>query len=605
MKTSDFRAVRMIKTIAPVTLVFAMVACEPGDGGSPEAQAKAATPATPATPATTATPTTPTAVAATTTPVETTPKVGPRKISKDALPDKRKTLPAAPSGLTTGPTISSKAPTARPGLNDVAAPLDIAFDPPKLALGIMQPGVPKTGIIKMTNNGDAPIQIKKAVASCGCTTPNWPKTPIAPGESADIEITLKPSTKQGVKLSKRVTLQMVSGAPQVLTVEGEVGLFVSMEPSFLDAGKQTEADQQTVRLVAVDKIPFTIITAEPDVLSGVGGEKKLTHDLAIDWEAWEKGGRRPSVKLITDHPNAPELGVTVRRSIVRQKPLPPTPGANPARPVGGRLVNSARAGDVDAVKLAIASGEAVGQTSAGGMSSLHWAAKAGNMEVLALLLDASADPNLANKAGKTPVAMAAESGHLAALELLVGKGGSIDHVDQIGGTPLLWAVALSENPATARYLVDAGASVNVVDKSGMTPLIWAAGIGQPESVAILVDNGAEIDVVEIHSKESAMMRAARIGKAGSLRILLDADADMELKNMMGQTAALVAAAQGRFEKVKMLGDAGADLSVRDLRGWTVLDHARARTDGERTAVIEYLEATVPDEVRNAKPVVGG
>ena len=192
-----------------------------------------------------------------------------------------------------------------------------------------------------------------------------------------------------------------------------------------------------------------------------------------------------------------------------------------------------------------------------------------------------------------------------ALELLVGKGGSIDHVDQIGGTPLLWAVALSENPATARYLVDAGASVNVVDKSGMTPLIWAAGIGQPEAVAILVDNGAEIDLVEIHSKESAMMRAARIGNAGSLRILLDADGDMELKNMMGQTAAVIAAAQGRFEKVKMLVDAGADLSVRDLRGWTVLDHARARTDGERTAVIEYLEAAVPDEVRNAKPVVGG
>ena len=55
----------------------------------------------------------------------------------------------------------------------------------------------------------------------------------------------------------------------------------------------------------------------------------------------------------------------------------------------------------------------------------------------------------------------------------------------------------------------------------------------------------------------------------------------------------------------MLGDAGADLSVRDLRGWTVLDHARSRTDSERTEVIEYLEGAVPDEVRNATPVVGG
>lgn len=592
MKTFDFRAVRLIKTIAPATLLLAMVACEQGDGGATgaTAQTEAKTTAT---------------ATADATPVDTAPKVGPTKISKDALPEKRKTLPAAPTGLTTAPTTASKGPATRPGMSDIAAPLDITFDPPKLALGIMQPGVPKTGIIKMTNNGEAPIQIKKAVASCGCTTPNWPRTPIAPGETAEIEITLKPSTKQGLKLSKRVTLQMMNGAPQVLTVEGEVGLFVSMEPSYLDAGKQTESDQQMVKLVAVDKIPFTVVSADPNVLSGVGGEKKLSHDLAIDWEAWETGGRRPTVKLITDHPNAPELSVTVRRSIVRQKPMPPTPGAQPARPMGGRLVNSARAGDVDAVRLAIAAGEAVGQTSTGGMSSLHWAAKEGNIEILELLLEASADPNLPNKAGKTSVAMAAESGQLEALDLLVGKGGEIDHVDEIGGTPLLWAVALSKNPETARYLVDAGASVNVVDKSGMTPLIWAAGIGQPEAVAILVDNGAEVDAVEIHAKESALMRAARIGNAGNLRILLDADADMELRNMLGQTAAVIAAAQGRLEKVKMLGEAGADLSVRDLRGWTVLDHARARTDGERAAVIEYLEGAVPDEVRNATPVVGG
>ena len=44
----------------------------------------------------------------------------------------------------------------------------MSFDPPKLDLGIMQPGVPKTGTVKITNNGTEAIQIKKAVASCGC-----------------------------------------------------------------------------------------------------------------------------------------------------------------------------------------------------------------------------------------------------------------------------------------------------------------------------------------------------------------------------------------------------------------------------------------------------
>ena len=162
----------------------------------------------------------------------------------------------------------------------------------------------------------------------------------------------------------------------------------------------------------------------------------------------------------------------------------------------------------------------------------------------AALVEGSANPNLPNKAGKTPVALAAESGQLEVLEFLVGKGGDIAHTDEIGGTPLLWAVALSKNPATAEYLVEQGASVNVVDKSGMTPLIWAAGIGQPESVALLVKNGADLDAVEIHAKETALMRAARIGNPASVRILLDADADTEIKNMLGQTAVMIAVRSG-------------------------------------------------------------
>ena len=138
------------------------------------------------------------------------------------------------------------------GNADDTMALDMSFDPPKLDLGIMQPGVPKTGTVKITNNGSEAIQIKKAVASCGCTTPTWPKDPIGPGETAELEITLKPSLKQGQRLSKRVTLQMVSGAPQVITVEGEVGLFVTLEPDFLDASKKDIEGQGTVVLESAD-----------------------------------------------------------------------------------------------------------------------------------------------------------------------------------------------------------------------------------------------------------------------------------------------------------------------------------------------------------------
>ena len=39
-----------------------------------------------------------------------------------------------------------------------------------------------------TNTGKEPLIIEKAKGSCGCTVPEWPKEPIAPGETAVIKI---------------------------------------------------------------------------------------------------------------------------------------------------------------------------------------------------------------------------------------------------------------------------------------------------------------------------------------------------------------------------------------------------------------------------------
>ena len=41
---------------------------------------------------------------------------------------------------------------------------------------------------KFTNTGKADLVISHAQGSCGCTVPEWPKKPIAPGESATIDM---------------------------------------------------------------------------------------------------------------------------------------------------------------------------------------------------------------------------------------------------------------------------------------------------------------------------------------------------------------------------------------------------------------------------------
>jgi ankyrin repeat protein len=525
--------------------------------------------------------------------IVTSPEMKPTVIDRAITLDRSKNLPTAPATLKVAPSKDSRNVPIKSVLsNSEATQLDLTFEPESLQLGMMQPGVPKTGVIMITNNGKTPVQIKKAIASCGCTTPNWPREPIGPGESAELEITLKPSIKQGQSLSKRVTLQMMDGPPQVLKVEGEVGLFVKVSPSFLDASKKKDSDQAMIIMDSEDEIEFSIVSVDPDVTNGFSPDKSLHHELGFDWDKWEKLGRRPQIKIRTDHPNAPEMSMTVRRAIDPNRPRPLPTNQTASR---SQLTSAAQQDNVEAVKIALSSKtvEIDDNSGLGGMSAYHWAAKNGNADITQLLIDASANPNVTNKVGKTPVAIAAESGHVEVLKMIVESGGDIESVDQIGGTPLLWASGLSKNPATVGYLIEVGGNVNIIDTNGMTPLIWAAGIGNPESVRLLIENGADVNISEIHQKETALMRAARIAQPQTMAFILEASPDLEMKNALGHTAFMIAAASAPVEKLQMLADKGAKVDVTDIRGWTAMDHAKTRPDGNREEVIAYLGTVMP------------
>ena len=60
-------------------------------------------------------------------------------------------------------------------------------------------------VFTFTNTGEANLVISKATGSCGCTVPEYPKEPIAPGEKADIKVSFNPKGKNGMQ-NKTVTL---------------------------------------------------------------------------------------------------------------------------------------------------------------------------------------------------------------------------------------------------------------------------------------------------------------------------------------------------------------------------------------------------------------
>lgn len=52
-------------------------------------------------------------------------------------------------------------------------------------------------VFTVKNIGDAPLVITRVTASCGCTRPEWPKEPIAPGQTGEVKVTYNPKNRPG------------------------------------------------------------------------------------------------------------------------------------------------------------------------------------------------------------------------------------------------------------------------------------------------------------------------------------------------------------------------------------------------------------------------
>ena len=64
-------------------------------------------------------------------------------------------------------------------------------------------------VFKFTNTGTAPLVIASATGSCGCTVPNYPKEPIMPGATSEIEV--RYDTHRIGAFTKTVTLNTNAG----------------------------------------------------------------------------------------------------------------------------------------------------------------------------------------------------------------------------------------------------------------------------------------------------------------------------------------------------------------------------------------------------------
>jgi hypothetical protein len=87
--------------------------------------------------------------------------------------------------------------------------------------GKIKQGVPVTTFFTVTNKSDKPVVLETVVASCGCTTPEWSKEPIAPGSTSQIKVGYNAAAAS--QFTKDVTIRLAGvQEAKIIHITGEV-----------------------------------------------------------------------------------------------------------------------------------------------------------------------------------------------------------------------------------------------------------------------------------------------------------------------------------------------------------------------------------------------
>lgn len=104
---------------------------------------------------------------------------------------------------------------AKPAAREVLVLKETKFD-----FGKIQQGKPVTHVFEVSNTGKESISLENVQASCGCTTPEWNRDPIAPGASK--KITVGYNAAAFGPFEKAITIFYNDGQTKQFFIKGEV-----------------------------------------------------------------------------------------------------------------------------------------------------------------------------------------------------------------------------------------------------------------------------------------------------------------------------------------------------------------------------------------------
>ncbi len=155
------------------------------------------------------------------------------------------------------------------------------------------------------------------------------------------------------------------------------------------------------------------------------------------------------------------------------------------------FVESAKKGDINAVKLFLAEKIDINAQNERGFTALMRAAEYQRTEVVTLLLENGADVNIKNKRNnRTALMEASSSGNIVIIKQLVERGAEINAKTHTNSTALHFASMWGHVDAV-RLLIELGAKPDMPGELGRTPMVIAEQNGHTEVVKVLKDAGAK------------------------------------------------------------------------------------------------------------------
>jgi Protein of unknown function (DUF1573) len=119
------------------------------------------------------------------------------------------------------PKMTAYKPTTQKTVAKKVAPSGavITFAKSKIDLGTIKEDAVIANQFEFTNTGAKPLIITSAKGTCGCTAPEYPKTPIMPGEKGVITVTYTAKNKVGPQ-KPEITVT-TNGTPSVVKIKLE------------------------------------------------------------------------------------------------------------------------------------------------------------------------------------------------------------------------------------------------------------------------------------------------------------------------------------------------------------------------------------------------